>query len=88
MDLEKMDSLVLEVWTEMGIIGVVLFLSFVTTLFSNICVEKYYISGYVILYFLLEYSKSGSLVDIRTGLTFCVLFICSANIKQRLSILN
>ena len=81
-------NLILEVWTEMGIIGVVLFLSFVTTLFSNICVEKYYISGYVILYFLLEYSKSGSLVDIRTGLTFCVLFICSANIKQRLSILN
>lgn len=81
-------NLILEVWTEMGVVGVVFFLSFITTLFSNIRAKKYYISEYVILYFLLEYSKSGSLVDIRTGLTFCVLFICSANMGQHLSIPN
>ncbi|RGX76877.1 O-antigen ligase family protein [Bacteroides fragilis] len=72
-------NIILEVWTELGIIGVILLICFFASLFWRFSVERLYISGYVVLYFLLGYSKSSSLVDLRVGVTFCLLFICSVN---------
>lgn len=76
-------NIILEVWTELGIIGVILLISFFVSLFWRFSVERLYISGYVVLYFLLGYSKSSSLVDLRVGVTFCLLFICSVNMVYK-----
>lgn len=67
-------NIFIEILFELGLVGLLLFLFFLTSIFVNFKSNQY-ITFYVLLYILLNISKSSSLVDLRTFFTFFALYI-------------
>ncbi len=76
-------NIMLEIWCELGIIGVFIFTYFLLTIFKINSLRRNYITVYIVLYYLLEYGKSASLIDIRIGITFILLYTFSGNLMKR-----
>jgi len=69
-------NIFVEIWFELGLIGLIIFLSFFVFLLSRKQVNKI-ISHFVLLYILLNMAKSSSLVDLRIYFGFFALFLLS-----------
>lgn len=72
-------NILLEIWFELGLIGLILFLFFLTSVFWGRLKTKIYISGFVLLYILLNMLKSSSIIDIRIYFALFALFIIDEN---------
>jgi hypothetical protein len=70
---------ILEVWTELGLVGFIIYSVFVVSLLQKRIRNYIYISDLIILYCILNLLKSSSLVDIRMSMCFICLAICSSN---------
>ena len=70
---------ILEIWTELGLIGLVIYLVYFIFLIKNNSKFYVYISNLIIIYSVLNLLKSSSLVDIRIPLTFICLCVCQSN---------
>ncbi|RLD52574.1 MAG: hypothetical protein DRI94_02690 [Bacteroidetes bacterium] len=75
-------NIFLEIWFETGIIGLLLFLSFLALVFFKQLSKRIYVSGFVILYMILNMMKSSSIVDIRIFFAFFALMIINSNIRK------
>ncbi len=66
-------NIILEVWLELGLVGIILIgMLFYFLLFGN--AKKYYVSGFVILYIIFNLMKSHSLPELRIPFTFLFLY--------------
>lgn len=69
-------NMILEIWFETGLIGLIIFSSWVVYLLTNTVKLPYrHISYWLLVYFFLNLMKSSSLVDIRTEFAFFGLYI-------------
>jgi len=69
-------NIILEIWFELGLIGLILFTLWLVYLFLSVKGHAYrWISYWLLFYFFLNLMKSSSLVDIRTEFAFMGLFI-------------
>jgi O-antigen ligase len=68
-------NFILEIQFETGIIGLLLFLLFLFTIFINSKSYAYPLPVFIFLYFLLNYLKSWSIVDMRICFAFLGIFI-------------
>jgi hypothetical protein len=78
-------NILLEIWFELGLIGLLIFVLFLFSLFLKKWKDKRFITGFIILYIIMNMLKSSSIVDIRIFFTFFALFIISENIKLKKS---
>ncbi len=81
-------NIFLEIWFELGIAGLLLFIAFLTVAFFYKSPKRIYLTGFVILYMVLNMLKSSSIVDIRVFFAFFALFIISDNFKKYKNIQN
>lgn len=71
-------NIFLEVWVELGLIGLTLLIAFLMNIFSNKNSSPY-INGILILYLILNMLKSNSIVDIRIYFAIFALYSLSQN---------
>lgn len=75
-------NMILEIWFELGFIGLILFFGWIVFLLSKTVRLPYkYVSYWVLLYFFLNLMKSSSLVDIRTEFAFLGIFVTQFFLK-------
>jgi O-antigen ligase len=72
-------NILLEIWVELGFIGVIIFGSFVVKIFLKNIKFKNYIHYFVLLFLLLNSMKSSSIIDIRTYFIIFSLYILNSN---------
>ncbi len=68
-------NIILEIWFELGLIGVSIFLLFIIFNFFGKSKTSKYVSGFVLFFIVLNMLKSSSLVDIRIYFTFFALYL-------------
>jgi len=73
-------NILLEIWFELGFLGLFIFSAFLIYIFFGKIKQRTYISGLVLLYIFLNMLKSNSIVDIRVFFAFFALFIINFNI--------
>lgn len=76
-------NIILEVWLELGLVGIILIGILFYLLFSG-TTKKYYVSGFVVLYIFLNLMKSHSLPELRIPFTFFFLYSSTFNTKKQL----
>jgi len=69
----------IEILFELGLVGLIIYLLFFTTLLTKIKINYKYISYLIILYAILNILKSSSLIEIRVLLSFVVLNTLNSN---------
>jgi hypothetical protein len=74
-------NILLEVWFELGAVGLTIFLCFLLTILIGRMKPKAFIVGIIVIYIVLNMLKSSSIVDIRIFFTFFAIYIISANLK-------
>lgn len=67
-------NLILETWFELGLVGLALLIGFFVSTLKGFAKKHIYITALVLLYVFMNWLKSSSLVDIRTGMTFFLLY--------------
>lgn len=72
-------NILLEIWVELGFIGVIIFGSFVVKIFLKNIKFKNYIHYFVLLFLLLNSMKSSSIIDIRNYFIIFSLYILNSN---------
>lgn len=72
-------NILLEIWVELGFVGVLLFGLFVVKIFIKQLKCKNYIHYLVLLFLLLNSMKSSSIIDIRTYFIIFSLYILNSN---------
>jgi O-antigen ligase len=72
-------NVVLEILFELGFIGLFIFVVFLILVFSNHSDKFKYITSIVFFYFLINYMKSSSIVDMRICFGFLALYLCQMN---------
>ncbi len=78
-------NIILEVWLELGLVGIILIgILFYFLLFGN--AKKYYVSGFVILYIIFNLMKSHSLPELRIPFTFLFLYSSVYNTSNKYKI--
>jgi O-antigen ligase len=77
-------NFILEIWCEIGLIGVTIFLSMIIVSLHKIRISKNSINIFPIVYILLSYLKSGGLEDMRLLFTFLAIYIVASNHKVSL----
>jgi hypothetical protein len=78
-------NILLEVWFELGAIGLIIFTFFLFSILIGRIKSKAYIIGFIILYIILNMLKSSSIIDIRIFFTFFALYIITGNLKLNTS---
>lgn len=80
-DVGSPHNIILEVWLELGMVGVVLIgILFYSFLYGN--KKKYYVSGFVIIYIICNLMKSHSLPELRIPFTFLFLYSSIYNTQK------
>lgn len=74
-------NIILEMWVEMGLISVICFLFFYTSVFFKSLKSKT-ISVFIVSYIFLNLMKSNSFVDIRVFIFYISILLISINIKE------
>ncbi len=74
-------NIILEIWFELGLVGLLIFASFILLIVLK-KVRYVYLSKLVLLFIFLNLLKSYSLVDIRVPLSFLALYLASSNSQQ------
>lgn len=72
-------NVVLEILFELGFVGFFIFVVFLIFVFSNHLDKFKYITAIVFFYFLMNYMKSYSIVDMRICFGFLALYLCQMN---------
>ncbi|NDV58983.1 O-antigen ligase [Bacteroides sp. 519] len=73
-------NFILEIWTELGLIGVLLFFLFLSkTLYISKKQSHTYVTSALVIYTLLNLLKSSSLVDIRLFIAIWCMYWCNTN---------
>ncbi len=74
-------NIFLETWFELGLVGLILFLLFLSNIFFRRNSNEF-INHFVLIYIFLNMMKSNSLVDIRNYFVFFAIFLITENIKN------
>ncbi|MEA1873818.1 MAG: O-antigen ligase family protein [Bacteroidota bacterium] len=76
-------NFVLEILFEMGIVGLFLFLFFIFVVFvkPHLGYKKNLIPAYIFVFFLLNYAKSSSIIDMRILYAFLSLYLIQSQLK-------
>ena len=77
-------NVLLEIWFELGFIGLIIFSAFLFSIFFDRIKKRIFISGFVMLYIFLNMLKSNSIVDIRVFFAFFAFFIINSNIRKEI----
>ncbi|MBW1938546.1 MAG: hypothetical protein JRI67_07250 [Deltaproteobacteria bacterium] len=72
-------NIILEIWSELGIIGVLVFSILLIPLIKKRKLNYKYISIFVLIYLLLNVLKSSGLEDLRISFCFAFMFLLSDN---------
>lgn len=75
-------NILLEIWFELGFIGLLIFCVFLFFIFFGKIKQRLFVTGFVMLYIFLNMLKSNSIVDIRVFFAFFALFILKNNIYK------
>ncbi|NVO11258.1 MAG: O-antigen ligase family protein [Bacteroidales bacterium] len=70
---------ILEIWVELGLIGLMIYLYFFFFLIIKVNINYLYISSFIIVFALLNLLKSSSLIEIRIPLSFIALNLINNN---------
>ena len=76
-------NILIEIWFELGIIGLLIFIFFLGSIFFSKIKSRIYITGLVFLYILLNMLKSSSIIDIRIFFAFFALYIIKSNFFEK-----
>ena len=79
-------NIFLEIWFELGLIGLVIFLMLLIPFVKNLRLRYKYVSFYVPVYLLLNMLKSSGLEDLRVFFCFAYFFLLSDNMIEPTSI--
>lgn len=75
-------NIFLEIWVELGIVGLLLFLAFLFFVFTKDYSGKKYVSYFVLLFIILNALKSNSFVDIRVYYAIFGIFLVGKTKKE------
>ncbi len=75
-------NVLLEIWFESGASGLIIFSVFLFSVFFGNTKKRIFVSGWVMIYILLNMMKSNSIIDIRVFFAFFALFIFNENITK------
>lgn len=73
-------NILLEIWFELGFIGLLIFCVFLFFIFFGKIKQRLFVTGFVMLYIFLNMLKSSSVVDIRVFFAFFAIFIIKENL--------
>jgi len=73
-------NILLEIWFELGIIGLLIFCVFLFFIFFGKIKQRLFVTGFVMLYIFFNMLKSSSVVDIRVFFAFFAIFIIKENL--------
>ena len=73
-------NILLEIWFELGFIGLLIFCVFLFFIFFGKIKQRLFVTGFVMLYIFLNMLKSRSVVDIRVFFAFFAIFIIKENL--------
>lgn len=78
-------NIFLEIWVEMGIVGLILFSCFLFMVFTKHKGKLTYISLFVLIFIILNCMKSNSIVDMRVYFCIFGMFVLGANKDESIS---